>query len=132
MRVHLPLEDALEHRRGAPRPVDDQPIARDERRAEEREALDVIPVRVGEKDRRLAVPLAERVAYRGQWMRLSAGEAADKVRQRDERRAEFLTTHFHRQPEDVHQYDMVLNAERLGFDGAAALIVAEVKRRKWI
>jgi hypothetical protein len=25
----------------------------------------------------------------------------------------------------------VLNAERLGFEGAAALIVAEVKRRGW-
>src|SRR5262249_10595539 len=57
---------------------------------------------------RVVAPLAERIAYMGQWLRLSVEEAAEKVRSRDERRADFLATHFQRQPGDVHQYDLVL------------------------
>jgi cytidylate kinase len=78
---------------------------------------------------RMVAPLAERIAYMGQWMRLSAEEAAEKVRQRDERRAEFLTTHFHRQPEEVHQYDMVLNSGLLGEDLCAELIARAALER---
>ncbi len=71
---------------------------------------------------RLVAPLAERIAYMAQWLRLSDGEAAEKVRQRDERRADFLSTHFHREPSEVHQYDMVLNSGLLGEDLCADLI----------
>jgi len=28
-------------------------------------------------------------------------------------------------------YDVVVNTERLGIEGAAALVVAEAKRRRW-
>src|SRR5205085_10369368 len=47
---------------------------------------------------RVIAPLEDRVAYMGQWMRLSGDEAAEQVRLRDGRRADFLSTHFHRQP----------------------------------
>jgi len=60
-------------------------------------------------------------------------ESVDRViTETDHQRDQYVKTHYRRDRQDLTQYDMVLNAERLGFDGAAALIVAEVKRRKWI
>ena len=58
-----------------------------------------------------------------QWQRLPAKEAAEMVRMRDERRVEFLQTHFHRHGGDVHQYDMLLNTSLLGEEVCAELIV---------
>jgi cytidylate kinase len=49
----------------------------------------------------------------------------------DQQRDQYVKTNYGRDRQDLTQYDMVLNAERLGFEGAAALIVAEVKRRGW-
>jgi len=49
----------------------------------------------------------------------------------DHRRDQYVKTHYGRDRQDLTQYDVVLNAERLGFEGAAELIVAEVKRRGW-
>lgn len=72
---------------------------------------------------RLIAPLEERVAFMAQWLRLTADEAAVQVRKRDERRAEFISTHFHRSPSDPHQYDLVLNSSRLGEERCADLIV---------
>lgn len=71
---------------------------------------------------RVVSPLRERVAYMSQWLRMSSAEAAERVRQRDERRAEFVQRHFRRTPADVHQYDLVLNSSLLGEDGCAELI----------
>src|SRR5919107_759040 len=59
---------------------------------------------------RLVAPLEDRIAYMSQWLRLTEEEAAEQVRKRDLRRAEFLTTHFRRRPTDVYQYDLVLNS----------------------
>jgi len=56
----------------------------------------------------------------------------DKTMQEtDRQRDEYVKTHYDRDRQDLTQYDMVLNAERLGFEGAAELIVTEVKRRGW-
>jgi cytidylate kinase len=49
----------------------------------------------------------------------------------DRQRDQYVKTHYGRDRQDLTVYDMVLNAERLGFEGAASLIVAEVKRRGW-
>ncbi len=49
----------------------------------------------------------------------------------DQHRDEYVKTHYRRDRQDLTQYDLVLNAERLGFDGAAEVIVGEVKRRGW-
>jgi hypothetical protein len=75
-------------------------------------------------------PLNDRVAYMSQWMRLPLGEAAEQVRVRDSRRAEFLSTHFHRQPADVYQYDLLLNSSLLGEELSAEL-VAQAARAKF-
>jgi cytidylate kinase len=58
---------------------------------------------------RVVAPLPERIAYMGQWLRLTVEEAAERVRGGDQRRAEFFATHFRRDPGDVHHYDLVLN-----------------------
>src|SRR5262249_27638845 len=59
---------------------------------------------------RIVAPLPDRVAYMSQWLRLAERDAEEQVRQRDQRRAEFIATHFHRQPGDEYQYDLVLNS----------------------
>lgn len=78
---------------------------------------------------RLVAPLPDRVAYMGQCLRLTDEEAEDQVRRRDHRRAEFLSTHFHRKPSDVHQYDLVLNTSFLGEEICAELIVQAAKAK---
>jgi hypothetical protein len=49
----------------------------------------------------------------------------------DQQRNQYVKTHYGRDRQDLTQYDFVLNAERLGFEGAAEFIVTEVKRRGW-
>jgi cytidylate kinase len=49
----------------------------------------------------------------------------------DQQRDQYVKTHYGRDRQDLTQYDVVLNAERLGFEGAAALVVAEARRRGW-
>jgi hypothetical protein len=78
---------------------------------------------------RIVAPLQERIAYMGQWLRLPVEEATERVRQRDERRAEFLTVNFHRDPGDVHQYDLVLNSSLLGEEVCAELIAQAARAR---
>jgi cytidylate kinase len=78
---------------------------------------------------RIVAPLQERITYMSQWLRLPVGEAAERVRVRDARRAEFVSSHFHRRPSEVHQYDLVLNSSLLGEDGCAALVVQAARLR---
>ena len=53
------------------------------------------------------------------------------VDETDKERDHYVKAHYGRDRQDVTVYDLVLNAERLGFEGAAALVVAEAKRRSW-
>ena len=78
---------------------------------------------------RLVAPEAERIAYMSQWLRLTEDEAAEQVHKRDGRRAEFIATHFHRKPHDVHQYDMMLNTSLLGEERCADLIVQAARAK---
>jgi cytidylate kinase len=71
---------------------------------------------------RTVAPLPDRVAYFSQWLRLTEEEAAEQVRLRDGRRSEFIAAHFHRQPTEVYQYDLVLNTSLLGEELCADLI----------
>jgi cytidylate kinase len=57
---------------------------------------------------------------------------ADKiVDETDVARDHYVKTYYGRARTDPANYDLVLNAETLGFDGAAQLIVAEARRRRW-
>ena len=78
---------------------------------------------------RIIAPEADRVAYMSQWLRLTSEAAAEQVRLRDSRRAEFITTHFHRQPGDIYQYDLILNSTLLGEDRCADLIVQAARAK---
>ena len=49
----------------------------------------------------------------------------------DKRRDQYVKTYSGRVRHDVENYDLVVNAERLGIEGAAAAIVVEAKRRGW-
>jgi cytidylate kinase len=62
---------------------------------------------------------------------VSPQDAAKTLDDTDHQRDRYVKTYYGRERQDVTQYDMVLNPERLGFDGAAAAIVAEVRRRGW-
>jgi cytidylate kinase len=78
---------------------------------------------------RIVSPLHERIAYMGQWLRLTVEEATERVRLRDERRREFIAANFHRDPNDVHQYDVILNSSLLGEDVCAELIAQAARAR---
>jgi cytidylate kinase len=78
---------------------------------------------------RVLAPLADRIAYISQWLRLTDEEAAERVRLRDARRSEFLATHFHRQAGDTHQYDLLLNSSLLGEEMCADLVAAAARAK---
>jgi cytidylate kinase len=79
---------------------------------------------------RIVAPQEDRIRYMGQWLRLTMQEAAERVRLRDSRRAEFLTTHFHRQSGDLYQYDLLLNSSLLGEDLCAVLITHAAREKQ--
>jgi cytidylate kinase len=82
---------------------------------------------------RVVAPLADRIAFHRQRLRLTVEEAVEQVQVRDNHRAEFLATHFHRLPGDIYQYDMVLNSSLLGEEPCADLIAhaVQAKRAAW-
>ena len=60
------------------------------------------------------------------------GKVDKVIDETDQQRDQYVKTHYGRDRQDLTQYDFVLNAERLGFEGAADLIVAEIRRRGWM
>ncbi len=63
---------------------------------------------------------------------VDAAKVDKVIDETDQHRDQYVKTHYRRDRQDLTQYDVVLNAERLGFEGAAELIVAEVSRRRWV
>src|SRR5216110_2380703 len=62
---------------------------------------------------------------------VNPAEVEKVVEETDRQRDQYVRTYYGRHRQDVVNYDMVLNTEKLGIDGAAALVVAEVRRREW-
>jgi cytidylate kinase len=62
---------------------------------------------------------------------VAPGDAARVVDEIDRQRDRYVEAYHQRSRQDVANYDIVLNAERLGFEGAAGLITADAKRRGW-
>ena len=60
---------------------------------------------------------------------VNPAEVERVVDETDRQRDQYVRTYYGRQRQDVVNYDMVVNTEKLGIDGAAALVVAEVHRR---
>ena len=78
------------------------------------------------------------VASKGWRMRLAveqlgvpAATVEKAVDEIDQRRDQYVKTYYGRARHDVVNYDLVVNTEKLGLEGAAALIVAEARRRAW-
>jgi cytidylate kinase len=78
---------------------------------------------------RIVAPQADRIAYMSQWLRLTMEQAAEQVELRDRGRAEFIAGHFHRQPGDIYQYDLLLNSSLLGEELSADLIVQAARAK---
>jgi cytidylate kinase len=78
---------------------------------------------------RFVAPLADRIAYMSQWLRLTLEEAADQVRLRDTRRNEFVETYCHCRPTEAPHYDLVLNSSLLGEELCADLIVQAARAK---
>src|SRR5213594_3692036 len=57
---------------------------------------------------------------------VNPAEVDKVVDETDRQRDQCVRTYYGRQRQDVVNYDMVVNTEKLGIDGAAALVVAEV------
>ena len=74
-------------------------------------------------------PFRRRVAT--ERLGVSPGDVEKVMQETDARRDEYVKTHYGRDRQDLTQYDLVVNTERLGIQGAADLVVAEIKRRGW-
>lgn len=62
---------------------------------------------------------------------LDPAHAERIVDETDRQRDHYVRANYGRARQDVANYDLALNAETLGFEGAAALVVAAVRRRGW-
>jgi cytidylate kinase len=78
---------------------------------------------------RVVAPPQDRIAYMTQWLRLTEDDAVQQVRRLDEGRTQFVSTHFHRDPADACQYDLILNSSLLGEERCADLIVQAAKSK---
>ena len=79
---------------------------------------------------RVVAPFEQRVAYMGQWLRLTEPEAAAEVRSRDRKRTELLAALAGRDVNDPAAYDLVLNSARLGVDACAELVALAVRSKQ--
>lgn len=79
---------------------------------------------------RIVAPLADRIAHMADYSRLTREQAAEQVRLRDERRAEFLLRHFGRRSTDAYDYDLILNSGLLGEETCADVILAALNGKQ--
>lgn len=79
---------------------------------------------------RVVAPFESRVSYLAQTLRLTREEAAAEVRNRDDRRAMFLSRTLLRQPADPTAYDVLVNSTRLGVEGTAQFIGWAVRTKQ--
>lgn len=79
---------------------------------------------------RIVAPEQDRIAYVAQVERLSQLDAESYVRRRDEARRQFITSKFGRAPDDVTQFDLVLNSAKLGVDACASIIFTAAREKE--
>src|SRR5437773_3519471 len=79
----------------------------------------------------VVAPKPWRVKLAVERLGVNPAEVEKVVDETDRQRDQYVRTYYGRHRQDVVNYDMVLNTEKLGIDGAAALVVAEVRRREW-
>jgi cytidylate kinase len=79
---------------------------------------------------RVVAPLESRVAYLAQELRLTRPEAVEEVRARDARRALFLDQTLALDAAELTAYDVVVNSDRLGVEGAAQFLGWAVRTKQ--
>jgi cytidylate kinase len=79
---------------------------------------------------RLVAPMAERAARLAAEQGTSAASAARRAAALDEQHGDFIRTHFHVNPHDMEQYDVVLNTGRLSIHECAQVIRAALEIRR--
>jgi cytidylate kinase len=77
---------------------------------------------------RLVAPRDARIAAKRRKLGLSEPEAARLVDTTDRERTRFITDHFHRDPANPCDYDLVLNSSRFGVTECAELIIEALSR----
>jgi len=76
---------------------------------------------------RVIAPLAQRVAYFSQWLRMTPAEAEIEVAARDRVRSALQIALVGSDPDDLTQYDLLLNSGRLGEAECAEMIAHAVR-----
>src|SRR5450755_3962620 len=71
----------------------------------------------------IAGSLEGRIARLGRRTGISHDDAAREIKKSDQHRAAYMQTHYHADWRDPGNYDLVMNTDRLGVDGAAELIL---------
>jgi cytidylate kinase len=77
---------------------------------------------------RLVAPREERIAAMTRRLGLCKEEATSFVAKTDRDRARFVKDHFHKDPAEAVQYDLVLNAARFSTEECADLIIDALHR----
>ncbi len=85
------------------------------------------------RDKGLAIaiiaPLQQRINRTMEQRQLSRDQATKSIKETDEGRREFVRGYFHHDVADQHNYDLVINMERLDVETAAGLIVDCCRKR---
>ncbi len=81
---------------------------------------------------KLVASRAFRIKAAAERLSLDLREAERVMQETDAQRQRYHRECYGRDWNDAVNYHMVLNTERLGFDGATAILVAEAVRRGWI
>lgn len=79
---------------------------------------------------RVVAPLNDRIRYMSEFLRLTEDQARDYVHKTDRQRMEFVQTHFGIDPNEVHQYDLVLNSSLLGVEASTQVIVVATRHKE--
>jgi len=79
----------------------------------------------------VVAPKPWRMSLAVEHLGVNPAEAERVVDETDRQRDQYVRTYYGRHRQDVVNYDVVVNTGKLGIDGAAALVVAEARRRKW-
>jgi cytidylate kinase len=87
-----------------------------------RGAAQILPVETTLRVR-LVAPMEWRVGSMSQKLGVSREEATRQVERTDRERSCFVRDHFHKEPTDPRQYDLVVNSSRFTVGGCAGVII---------
>jgi cytidylate kinase len=73
---------------------------------------------------------ADRIAFLSQTERLTPQEAERYMRETDAQRKKFVRDYFHRDNEDLHEYDLIFDSSALGEECCSDLIVAAIRGKE--